>query len=58
MCYRDRAFCDAKCKNIKCPFKLTEQVKRQAATWWGKDNPPIASEDMSEDCPDYKRLDT
>ncbi len=44
ICYRDRTFCPFDtCKHFEtCKIALTEQVKKDAKKWWGKDNPPIA----------------
>ena len=37
ICYRDMTFCEAQeCLNFdSCPRALTEEVRLQAAEWWG-----------------------
>jgi len=45
ICYQDRTFCTFGliCKNgHSCKNVLTEQVKADASTWWGKEGAPIA----------------
>jgi len=40
--YKDMAFCPyLECKNLTCDRRLTEEVKKAARRWWGKDNAPI-----------------
>ncbi len=53
MCFKDMAFCNAKCANDKCDRKLTDKVREDATFWWAGDNAPIAVSDFSKDCPDY-----
>ena len=53
--YRGRTFCAAtNCVNFgtTCPHSLTDEVKADAAKWWGNDNAPICkySEPETLDC--------
>jgi len=44
ICYRDMTFCPFHndCLSGKdCPRSLTEEVRRGAEAWWGKDDAPI-----------------
>lgn len=55
MCYRDKPFCPfLECDHIECKSRLTEEVKKNAAIWWGLDNPdkiiPIAIYTTKPDC--------
>ncbi|GAG05049.1 unnamed protein product [marine sediment metagenome] len=45
MCYKDRTFCPfTECTDSdKCRVALTQQVKADAARWWGSDDAPIAT---------------
>lgn len=56
ICFRDRTFCNAKCSNTDCSIKLTQQVFKDAARWWGNDNAPIAIGDRSDGCTGYKPI--
>lgn len=54
--YRDMTFCIAACTNRDCPRQYNADVRREAYTWWGDDNFPIALGDFSENCDDYIKL--
>lgn len=57
LCYRDRTFCNANCKNIDCDDRLTPTIEASAERWWGKPGAPISVSDFSEQCPDYQDAD-
>jgi hypothetical protein len=41
ICYKDMTFCTAKdCAN-KCDRYLTDKIRAEADTWWGKEGAPI-----------------
>lgn len=57
LCYLDRLFCTAypkTCSNAGCERALTDEVREGARRWWGDqtDGPPIATSDLSLNCPD------
>lgn len=54
ICFKDRTFCNAKCSNTECSIKLTDQVFKDAAVWWGNNNAPVAMGDRSHGCTGYK----
>lgn len=56
ICYKDETFCNAVCGNEKCVRKLTDEVKRKAEAWWGKQGAPISVDDFSEDCNEVKEV--
>lgn len=51
--YKDMTFCtfytDCACAD-KCPRPLTEQVRREAAKWWGNQFAPISQFTEKPDC--------
>jgi hypothetical protein len=55
ICYMDRTYCDSDCTNTSCSKRLTEEVKRDAVAWWGSEDAPIATSDMTVECHDYQQ---
>ncbi len=60
--YLDKTFCTAKnCVNFgtTCSRSLTDEVKADAAKWWGSEDAPICqySEPETLDCYDPKKMD-
>ena len=55
ICYRDMAFCKAKCATVECRRNLTPEVEEGARKWWSHDpdNAPIALSDFSVDCASF-----
>lgn len=55
ICFRDMAFCAAKCKTVGCPRNFTDSDRDQARKWWSHDpdNVPVAWMDFSKECQDY-----
>lgn len=62
ICYKDRAFCTAKCGNTECPRLLTPEVEADAARWWAgfksQHPPPIDAYDHSARCAEFQPLMT
>lgn len=52
ICYRDMAFCSAKCKTTSCHRNFTEEEKNLAVLWGGP-NAIVAFSDFSKECEDY-----
>jgi len=50
ICYKDMTFCVAKCDNKDCSGMLTDEVRANAAKWWGSDEAPIAVSDFTYNC--------
>lgn len=50
ICYRDMTFCSAKCKNMECSRKFTQQDELDAKRF----NLPVAFGDFSHRCDDYQ----
>lgn len=42
MCFLDKTFCSQKCGNLECERNLTPEREKQAQTWWGGEDVPIA----------------
>lgn len=55
MCYKDRKFCSAQCKNDKCDRQFTDEIHEAARKWWGGDDAPIAFMDFSTTCQEYQK---
>lgn len=54
LCFKDRTFRSAKCRNDTCPRQFTDELHEQAREWWGGDGAPVAFMDYSKTCPEYK----
>lgn len=52
ICYRDMAFCSAKCKNKDCFRNFTEEEENLSILWGGPDA-PVAFSDFSKKCESY-----
>jgi len=52
MCYRDKTWCPfSECNKFnKCDRALTEEVLKDAKTWWGSDGVPICQYVDKPDC--------
>ena len=52
MCYKDMTFCkEDKCKKWdECHRALTDEVKEDAAKWWGDEDYPICAFKDEPDC--------
>lgn len=60
ICFRDRCYCNffSKCKNGNtCDRSLTDKVKSDALTWWGKSDPPICVYTDTPECFITKEID-
>lgn len=53
MCFRDRSYCSANCKNLNCDRNFTDELHEAARKWWGGDNAPVAFMDFSPTCQEY-----
>jgi len=56
LCYKDRTFCSVKCAELRCTRNLTEDVIRDAEAWWGSEEAPITTSDLSSTCGMYKPI--
>lgn len=56
ICFKDKTFCSAMCRNYSCHRHFTDELHMQARDWWDHDpdNVPVAFSDFSDTCPDYK----
>lgn len=53
ICYRDMTFCKAfgdRCGNALCHRALTDEVRADAARWWGNEEAPISVADLWDVC--------
>ena len=41
MCFRDRAFCTARCAQVNCSRRWTPQLQEEADTWWNPKDDPL-----------------
>lgn len=50
ICYKDRTYCNIdECKKFdSCPDAANDEVKRQAARWWGSEDAPISDQPFNE----------
>jgi len=55
ICFLDRTFCSAKCRNDTCSRQFTDELHERARKWWEHDpnNAPIAFSDFSRTCKEY-----
>ena len=54
MGYKDQTWCHSDCTNTECFRNFTDKDREQAIKWWGNDTFPIAFQDFSKGCEDYK----
>ncbi len=49
ICYKDKTFCMADCKNTKCSRFMTPELEDEARSF----GLPVAMADFSDNCADY-----
>ena len=54
ICFKDKTFCSAPCKNHHCHRNWTDELHHAAVKWWGGDDAPVAFADYSKTCEEYK----
>ena len=56
MCFKDKAFCSAKCNTTSCSRNFTEKLRKESREWWSHDpiNAPVAFMDFRDGCEWYE----
>lgn len=54
LCFKDKTFCSAQCKNHHCHRNWTDDLHHAAVKWWGSEGAPVAFMDYSKTCEEYK----
>ena len=57
ICFLDRTFCSAPCRNHNCHRNYTDEIHEAARRWWDHDpdNVPVAFMDFSKTCEEYQK---
>jgi hypothetical protein len=52
LCYKDKTYCVAACKNDRCTIRLTDQIRKEAESF----GIPLSMADFSKGCYDYESI--
>lgn len=51
ICFRDRAFCSARCATVDCSRRWTAELQAQARAWWNPKGCESTGDDYAEGAP-------
>lgn len=54
ICFRDMAFCSARCANTDCRRNFTDELRKAAREWWGSEGAPVCFSDFRTGCDEYR----
>lgn len=59
LCYKGRSWCSASplCATAECDRKVTDEVRADAAKWWGEDGAPFSYQDYSTRCGEFQPIE-
>ena len=63
ICFRDRAFCSARCATAECPRRWTYELQQAARAWWENveqgdpsgEPAPVDFMNFGPMCPEYRQ---